>query len=113
MKLDFSEVKENKSVPAGEAELTIKSAVEKKSQNGTNMLTLGLEDAEGGFVMDNVCLEGPGAFRAEQLFNALGLDADTAASMEASDLVGMNVTAVIVMEEYNGEERSKVKKYIA
>lgn len=113
MKLDFSDVKETKPVPAGEAELTIKSSVEKKSQNGTNMLTLGLEDAEGNFVMDNVCLEGPGAFRAQQLFDALGIDPETAESMEAADLVGMTVSAVIVMEEYNGEDRAKVKKYLA
>lgn len=112
MKLDFSEVKETTLVPAGEAELTIKKAEEKKSQNGTNMLVLDFNDAEGGYVRDNVCLEGPGAFRAEQLFDALGIDTEQAASMQASDLVGMVVTANVEIEEYNGEERSKIKKYI-
>lgn len=112
MKLDFSEVKETKLVPEGEAELTIKRAEEKCSQNGTNMLVLDMEDAEGGYVRDNVCLEGPGAFRAEQLFDALGIENEQAAEMQAADLIGMTVTAKIEIEEYNGEDRSKVKKYI-
>lgn len=113
MKLDFSEVKETKLVPEGEAELTIKKAEEKRSQNGTNMLVLDMEDAEGGYVRDNVCLEGAGAFRAQQLFNALGIDTDSVEQMQAADLVGMTVTANIEIENYNGEDRSKVKKYIA
>lgn len=112
MKLDFSEVKETKLVPAGDAALTIKRAEEKKSQNGTNMLVLDMEDEEGGYVRDNVCLEGAGAFRAQQLFDALGIEAEQAENMSASDLVGMTVEAKIEIEEYNGEERSKVKKYI-
>lgn len=113
MKLDFSEVKETKLVPEGEAELTIKRAEEKRSQNGTNMLVLDMEDAEGGYVRDNVCLEGAGAFRAQQLFDALGIENEQASEMQASDLVGMTVTAKVEIEEYNGEDRSKVKKYIA
>ena len=73
MRLDFSEVKDNKNAMEGEQVLTIFGAKEQKSANGTNMLVLDMKDAEEGFVRDNVCLEGPGAFKAQMLFKALGL----------------------------------------
>lgn len=113
MKLNFDDVKENKSVPEGEHELTIFGAKETKSQNGTNMLVLDMKDEEDGFLRDNVCLEGPGAFKAQQLFKALGIDKDTAAAMDATDLIGNTVSVEVVSEEYNGEQRAKVKKYLA
>lgn len=113
MRLDFSEVKESKNATEGVHEMTIFKAIEKKSQNGTHMLVLDMKDEEEGYCRDHVCLEGPAAFRAKQLFAALGLDEDQAASMEASDLVGMSVEAEIVIEPYEGEDRAKVKKYIA
>lgn len=113
MKLDFSEVKENKNALEGEQQLTIFGAKEATSQNGTNMLVLDMKDAEEGFVRDNVCLEGPGAFKAQMLINALGMDEESFMAMDAAELIGMEVTAEIVLEEYNGQERAKVKKYIA
>lgn len=115
MRLDFSEVNEleNKQATEGEHTLTIKKAVEKRSQNGNNMLVLDMTDEDDGFTRDNVCLTGPGAFKARQLFKALGLTDDDAAAMEASDFVGMTVVAEIVIEEYEGKEYSKVKKYLA
>ena len=114
MKLDFSEVTEleSKLIEAGEHELTIKAAKEKKSANGTMMLVLDMVNADEGFTRDNVCLEGPGAFKAKQLCEALGLDQDQFAAMDASDLVGMTVLADIIVEEYEGKEYSKVKKYL-
>lgn len=113
MKLDFSDVKETKLVAEGEQSLTIIGAKEARSANGTAMLVVDMNDEEGGFVRDNICLEGPGAFRAQQFIKALGMSEDDFAGMEASDLIGMNPTAVIEHEEYNGEERAKVKKYVA
>lgn len=114
MKLDFSEVSEleSKLIEEGEHDLTIKAAKEKKSQNGTMMLVLDMVDEEEGFTRDNVCLEGPGAFKAKQLCGALGLDEEEFAGMDASDLVGMTVRADIIVEEYEGKEYSKVKKYL-
>lgn len=113
MKLDFSDVKETKLVEEGEQSLTIIGAKEARSANGTAMLVVDMNDAEGGFVRDNICLEGPGAFRAQQFIKALGMSEDDFAAMEASDLIGMSVTGSIEHEEYNGEQRAKVKKYVA
>lgn len=113
MKLDFSECKDTKLIPEGENELTIIGAKESKSQNGTSMLVVDLNDAEGGFTRDNICLEGPGAFRAQQFIKALGLSEDDFGNMEASDLIGSSLKAEIFHEDYNGELRAKVKKYIA
>ena len=112
MKLDFSEVKENKNAAEGKQLLTIFGAKEKRSQNGTNMLVLDMKDDQEGFVRDNVCLEGAGAFRAKQLVKALEIDEDTAAQMEASDFIGMQVTAEVILEEYEGEDRARIKKYV-
>ncbi len=113
MKLDFSEVKENKMLEEGVQDLIITGAKEARSTNGTNMLVLDMKDSEGGFVRDNICLEGAGAFKAQQLFRALGLSDEDASSMNASDFIGMNVTVEIVSETYKDEPRAKVKKYIA
>ena len=115
MKLDFSEVTEleSKLIEEGEAELTIKAAKEKKSQNGTNMLVLDMVTEDGGFTRDNVCLEGAGAFKAKQLCKALGLSEEDFQGMDASDLVGMTLTAEIINEDFEGNTYSKVKKYIA
>ena len=113
MRLDFSEVKESKNATEGIHEMTIFKAIEKKSTNGTQMLVLDMKDEEEGYCRDHVCLEGPAAFRAKQLFEALGIDDDQAAAMEAADLIGMSVEADIVIEPYEGEDRAKVKKYIA
>ena len=115
MKLDFSEVTEleSKLIEEGEHVLTIKAAKEQKSKNGTNMLVVDLVSEDEGFTRDNICLEGPGAFKAKQFAEALGLDEEAFASMDASDLVGMTVTAKIEVEEYEGKDYSKVKKYVA
>ena len=113
MRLDFSEVKESKNATEGIHTMTIFKAIEKKSQNGTQMLVLDMKDEDEGYCRDHVCLEGPAAFRAQQLFNALGVDSEQAEAMEAADLVGMSVEAEIINEPYEGEDRAKVKKYIA
>lgn len=112
MKLDFSEVKANTIVPEGKAHLTISGAKEQTSQNGTHMLVLDMHDADGNFVRDNVCLEGEGAFRAQQLLKALKIDTEQAEGMEAADFIGMEVDAEVIHETYQEEDRSKVKKYI-
>lgn len=113
MRLNFDDVKESKPLEAGRTELTIKKAEEKRSQNGTNMLVLDMEDETGGFVRDHVCLEGAGAFRAQQLMKALGLTQEDFAAMDATELQGLTVEVEITNEEYEGELRSKVKKYFA
>lgn len=114
MKLDFSELKENVLIEEGEHELTIVAAKEAKSQNGTPMLVVDFHEVETeGFTRDNICLAGPGAFKAKQFMKALGLEEEEFASMDAADLVGLNINADITNEEYEGEVRAKVKKYIA
>lgn len=113
MKLDFSDVKETKLVAEGEQSLTIIGAKEARSANGTAMLVVDANDTEGGFMRDNICLEGPGAFRAQQFIKALGMSEEDFSAMEASDLIGMSVTGFVEHEEYNGEQRAKVKKYVA
>ena len=115
MKLDFSEVSELESKQATEGvhELTIKAAKEKTSQNGTPMLVVDFNDEEGGFTRDNLCLAGAGAFKMKNFLKALNISDEDAANMEASDFVGLTVTAEIVIEPYEDKEFSKVKKYIA
>lgn len=110
MKLDFSEIGNNV-MPEGENLVTIFGAKETISKNGSSMLVLDMKNADGAFVRDYVVLAGAGAFRARQLFKALDIDEDTAEQMEASDLIGREVNVEIEMEEYNGEDRSRVKKY--
>lgn len=115
MKLDFSEVKtlENIQAPEGVGTYCILKATEKVSLNGTHMLVIDAKEVETeGFVRDNVCLEGPGAFRAKQFFASLGLLEEEASQIEAPELVGMNFEAEIEIVEYEGKNYSKVKKYL-
>lgn len=113
MKLDFSEVKQNVVVEEGTQHFSIIGAKEAKSANGTAMLVVDMKTAEDGFVRDNICLEGAGAFRMQQFLKAIGVSEEDASGMEAADFIGMEIDADIVHEEYNGEIRAKVKKYIA
>ena len=113
MKLDFSETKDTVLLPEGECVLTITGAKEEKSKNGTNMLVLDLKDENEGFTRDNICLEGPGAFKAKNLLKGLGMTEEEFAGINASDLIGMQLTCVIAHEDYEGEPRARVKKYIA
>jgi hypothetical protein len=113
MRLDFSEVKESKNSEEGQHTLTIFKAQEKLSNNGTRMLVLDMRDEVEGYVRDHVCLEGPAAFRAKQLFEALGISTEDAAVMDAGELVGLSVAADVVIEEHEDKLYSKVKKYIA
>lgn len=115
MKLDFSEVTEleNKQAAIGEHTMVIKAASTKVSKNSTNMLVVDMNDEDGGFVRDQLCLEGPGAFRMKQFLEALGISEEDATNMEAGDFVGLSVQAEIIIEPYEGKDYSKVKKYIA
>ena len=114
MRLDFTDVKEleYKQAAEGQGDFEIIGAKQTKSKNGQAMLVIDAKDAEGGFVRDNVMLEGPGAFKAKQLIKALGITEDDFIAMDASDLIGLTFTAEIVIQEYEGKEYSKIKKYI-
>lgn len=113
MKLDFSDVKQNVLVEEGKQKFSIIGAKETKSANGTAMLVVDLKTFEDGFVRDNICLEGPGAFRMQQFLKAVGISEEDAMGMEAPDFIGLEFEAEIAHEEYNNETRAKVKKYVA
>lgn len=113
MRLDFSEVKDSKNSEEGQHTLTIFKAQEKLSNNGTRMLVLDTRDEVEGYLRDYVCLEGPAAFRAKQLFEALGISTEEAEAMDIGELVGWSFAADVVIEEYDDKMYSKVKKYIA
>lgn len=112
MKLDFSDVKDNL-MTEGKHHLTITGAKEGLSTNGNNVIVVDFKDENEAFVRDTICLEGPGAFKCQNFIKALGMSEDDFGASEASDLVGMELDAEIQLEEYNGEQRSKVKKYLA
>ncbi len=114
MRLDFSEIKETKNCETGIQDLTIVSAEEKTSKNGVNMLVLVLKNEEDeSVVTDNICLEGKGAFKAQQLCKALGITTDDLSAMQAAELKGLVVNVEVIHEEYEGVDRAKIKKYFA
>lgn len=113
MKLDFSEVKETVDMTDGNHEVTIVTATEKVSKNGTPLLNLSMkEESTGAVIFDNVCLSGPGAFKCQQLISALGISDEDFEGMNASDLVGYTLEITVEHREYEGEQRTSVKKYI-
>ncbi len=114
MRLDFSEIREleNKQAEEGIQDLTVFGAKLTKSKNGNNMLVLDMKDANEGFVRDHLLLEGAGAFKMKQFMGALNLSEEDVEAMEPTDFIGMVVSAEVILEDYEGTDFSKIKKYI-
>lgn len=115
LNLDFSNVPSREALEEGVYTLQISKAEETVSSTGNPMLKLEFDvmGVEGNrklwdnFVLIDKCL-----FKLQELFKALGLDTDGIVEMDVQELVGQQVQAKVIQEEYNGDTVNRIKKIL-
>ena len=112
--LDFSEVKDQIVLDEGMYNVTIKKAEEKVSASGKPMLFVVFEEDETkSAIFENYLLTPEALWKLKDLLKAAGFDTSASMDFDPSELVGIPFKAKVIKEEYNGEERNKIKKVFA
>lgn len=113
MNLDFSNVPSREPLEEGLYTLTIAKAEEKTSSTGNPMLSVEFDvvGVEGNRKLwDNYVLTDKALWKLKELFDALGLDTSTIVTIDPNELIGLQVQAKVIQEEYNGDTVNRVKK---
>lgn len=111
--LDFSSVPSREPLEEGLYIVTIEKAEEKTSSTGNPMiaLTYNVEEVEGQRkLFDNYSLQEKALFKLQSLMKALGYDTSEIVSLDVSDLVGQQLRAKVIQEEYNGDTVNRVTR---
>ena len=115
LNLDFSNVPSREPLEEGIYTLRIAKAEETLSSTGNPMLKIEYDvvGVEGNRkVWDNYVLIDKCLFKLQELFKALGIPTDSIVEMDVAELVGSEVQAKIIQEEYNGDVMNRVKKIL-
>lgn len=113
LNLDFSNVPSREPLEEGVYTLVIAKAEETQSSTGNPMLkveydVLGVEGNRK--LWDNYVLIDKCLWKVQELFKALGLDTSAVVELDVQELIGQQVQAKVVQEEYNGDTVNRVKK---
>lgn len=114
LNLDFSNVPSRDPLEEGVYTLTIAKAEEKVSSTGNPMLSIEYDvlGTKGRKLWDNYVLIDKTLWKLKELFDALGIPTDSIVEMDVFELIGMQVQAKVVQEQYNGETVNRVKKIL-
>lgn len=114
MNLDFSNVPSREPIEEGHYTLRIAKAEEKISKNGNPMLSVEYDivGMEGRKLWDNYVLTDKALWKMQELCKALGYDTETALTLDPVDLVGQEVIAKVIQEEFEGDIVNRVKKIL-
>lgn len=115
LNLDFSSVPSREPLEEGVYQLQIAKVEEKSSSTGNPMLSIEYDvvGVDGNRKLwDNYVLIDKCLWKVKELFDALGIDTAEIVEIDVSELVGMEVQAKIIQEEYNGETVNRVKKIL-
>ena len=115
LNLDFSSVSSREALDEGVYNLQIAKVEETTSSTGNPMLKVEFDvmGVEGNrklwdnFVLIDKCL-----WTLKELFDALGVDTSEIVEMDVTELVGMEVQAKVIQEEYNGDTVNRIKKIL-
>lgn len=113
MNLDFSSVPSREPLDEGMYNLTIAKVEETTSSTGNPMLKFeyDVNDVDGGRKLwDNYVLIDKCMWKLKELFDALGIDTSEIVTIDISELIGMQVTAKVVQDTYNGDIVNRIKK---
>lgn len=113
LNLDFSNVPSREPLVEGVYRLQIAKVEEKTSSTGNPMLSVeyDVQNVEGQRKLwDNYVLIDKCLWKVKELFDALGVDTSSLVEMDVQELVGMEVNAKVIQEDYNGETVNRVKK---
>lgn len=113
LNLDFSSVPSREPLDEGMYNLTIAKVEETTSSTGNPMLKVeyDVNGVEGNRKLwDNYVLIDKCMWKLKELFDALGVDTTEIVEMDVNELVGMQVTAKVIQETYQGDVVNRVKK---
>lgn len=112
LNLDFSSVPSREPLEEGVYSLSIAEVTEKQSSTGNPMLaiTYDVTGQEGRKLFDNYVLIDKCLWKVKELFDALGVDTSEIVDIDPQELVGMEVQAKVIQEEYNGDTVNRIKK---
>lgn len=113
LNLDFSNVPSREPLEEGVYSLVIAKAEETLSSTGNPMLKVEYDvmGVEGNRKLwDNYVLIDKCLWKVKELFEALGMDTNQIVEIDVQELVGQQVQAKVVQEEYNGDIQNRVKK---
>lgn len=116
LNLDFSSVPSREPLTEGVYKLQIAKVEEKTSSTGNPMLAIEYDvlGVEGNRKLwDNYVLIDKCLWKLKELFDALGIDTASVVEMDVSELVGLEVNAKVIQEEYQGDIVNRVKKIMA
>ena len=113
LNLDFSNVPSREPLEEGVYTLSIAKVDETVSSTGNPMLkieydVMGVEGSRK--LWDNYVLIDKCLWKVKELFEALGMDTSMVVELDVQELVGQQVQAKVVQEEYNGDIQNRVKK---
>lgn len=116
--LDFSSVKSSsfEVLPAGDYTLEIDNVEEQTSKSGNQMLRITYKVAEGEhagrLLFEYYVLTENALWKLQELFVALGIEANGDVSFTPDDLVGQHITGEIEIEESNQYgEQNRLKRH--
>lgn len=116
MNLDFSNVPSREPLEEGIYTLSIAKVEEKTAKSSGNpMLSIEYDvvGVDGNRkLFDNYVLTDAAMWKLKELLDALGIDTSTLVSLDPQELIGLQVQAKIVQDEYNGETVNRVKKIL-
>lgn len=115
LNLDFSSVPSREPLEEGVYHLQIAKVEEKNSSTGNPMLSIEYDvvGVDGNRKLwDNYVLIDKCLWKVKELFDALGIDTAEIVEIDVNELVGMEVQAKVIQEEYNGETVNRVKKIL-
>lgn len=115
LNLDFSSVPSREPLEEGVYRLQIAAVEEKNSSTGNPMLSVEYDvvGVDGNRKLwDNYVLIDKCLWKVKELFDALGIDTAEIVEIDVAELVGLEVQAKVVQEEYNGETVNRVKKIL-
>ena len=115
LNLDFGSVPSREPLEEGVYQLQIAGVEEKQSSTGNPMLAVEFDvvGVEGNRKLwDNYVLIDKCLFKVKELFDAIGVDTSEIVEMDVQELVGQEVQAKVIQEEYNGDTVNRIKKIL-
>lgn len=112
--LDFSGVESRKPLEEGIYVLTVETAEEapaKSSGNPMIKLKYAVEGHDQNKLFDNFVLTQKALWKLKEFLEALDYDVDEIAELDVQELVGQQVQAKVIVEQYDGNDVNRIKKY--
>ena len=115
MNLNFSNVPSREPLPEGVYAASVAKVEQVLSKtSGNPMLKVEFDIMAEGFekrkVWGNYVLTESAMWKVKELFEALGLEADSIVEMDTDDLVGLTCNLKIAQREYEGNIQNEIKK---